>query len=519
MSEHPHNREWFISKRKEIHTFVSKIDESIENGKRIILAEAEVKAGKKEIVECIKTENPDIKGYYITSLNRKDVKNQKDELALYGIETFVVNNDSVISKIITDVTEHIKKGKKVYFFFDECDYGSGKNQKIAGVFTVFMNTPEVIHILISATAQETLFASIADRSDFETLKFIPPTTYKGAKYFLENDLVYTPKPFILKQPSSELTITPHAYDVMRESFTETRNIGGIRITGKGYTTETILTCVRQLEKMVNRHFDGGYHGRPFKIKVIDSNNEFNWEDSITRRGYTCQPLEANWLFIFNQTCTRGTDLKDWHPNLAFWHDARPCNSCNLNTLLQAILRPSHYSACYTKNMVVNGKPQIINIHQPIRLYVDKAAVKAATGDFTDYKKAKGKAPTRTIKTRNNAEYETHEDDNYESLKKYFSEINQPFPPLSTFPKNGEFYKSSKSLGINEEDRNREIWDYDNAKRLKFQENRRHHYYIIPAYRNLTEFRSLVWIITRKLSKQDAEKLKTFKATSKSMYEI
>ena len=45
------------------------------------------------------------------------------------------------------------------------------------------------------------------------------------------------------------------------------------------------------------------------------------------------------------------------------------------------------------------------------------------------------------------------------------------------------------------------------------------YYIIPAYRDLTDSRSLIWIITRKLSKQDADKLKPFKATSKSMYEI
>ena len=87
MNDHPHNLAWFAKHRKEIYSFVRPLRISIEAKKRILLIVAEVKAGKKEIVECIKQDYPSLKAYYITSLNRKDVKNQQIELAQYDIET------------------------------------------------------------------------------------------------------------------------------------------------------------------------------------------------------------------------------------------------------------------------------------------------------------------------------------------------------------------------------------------------------------------------------------------------
>ena len=518
MNDHPHNLAWFAKHRKEIYSFVRPLRISIEAKKRILLIVAEVKAGKKEIVECIKQDYPSLKAYYITSLNRKDVKNQQIELAQYDIETYVVNTDGIVEKIIEEIQEYIKKGTKVILFWDECDYGSGKNQKLNKLFQPFIDTPEIIHILISATPQETLFSSLTQRPDFAMLTFTPPEEYKGARYFLENNLIFTPKPFLMKvsDTSNELSFSAHGFEVIRDSFTSNRNIGAVRITGKLFA----LIAVPDLERIVNRHFEGSFQGRPFKIQLIDATSGMNWEDSIIRRGYTCQPLEYNWIFMFNQTCTRGTDLKGWHPNIAFWHDARPCCSCNLNTLLQAILRPAHYSSCYMTKKIVDGKEEETATPTPqaIRLYVDKPAVKAATGDYTDYGKAKGKAPTRTVRPRTSAEYESHEATEYSSLKPHFDKISQPFPSIDEFPKSGLFYKPLKTLGINKEDRKRELWDYDAAKKLKLQQNRTEHYYIIPSYRDIALHTTLVWIITRKLTKQEKEKTKAFKATNKSMYE-
>jgi hypothetical protein len=510
---HPHNKVWFYRERKEIYNFVKNLKVSIAAKKRLLLLVAPVKAGKREITECIKNELPDYTGYYLTSLNRKDVKNQQEELEKYNIQTCVISRDDIVAKLIININKEISKGKKIILFWDECDYGSGKNQKLNGIFQIFVDNENVVHCLISATAHETMFSSLAERKDFAILEYVPPEAYKGAKYFLENNLVFKAKPFIERESdiSPMLRFTDHAFDVMRESITSLRNIGGVRITAKGITTESILQQIERLEESLNTHFGNSLSGRPIKIKVIDANHELNWEDKIIRRGYTCQPIDTTWLFIFNQTCTRGTDLKGWHPNLGFWHDARSCKTCNLNTLLQAILRPSHYANSYIDG-VSTPTPQ------PIRLYADLAAVKAATGDFTDYKKEKGKAPTRMTKTRNFAEYETHEENTYDALKRHFDEIEQQLPPLSSFPKQGEFYKPLKALGINEADRAREVWDYENAKRLKFQENRLNKYYIIPSYTTEGDSSSLVWIITRKLTKQQADKKNPFQATSKSMYD-
>lgn len=515
MSEHPHSIGWFSKERKEIFNFVRRLKISIEAKKRLLLVIAQVKAGKKEIVECIKLEYPDCKACYLTSLNRKDVKNQQVELARYGIETYVVNSEAIIEQIIEDVNDNLKKGYKTIFFWDECDYGSAKNQKLNKLFAPFIDTDQIIHVLISATPQETLFSSLIERPDFTSLTFVPPEEYKGAQYFLDANLVFTPKPFLQKvADTTELQFSPHAFEVMRESYTISRNIGATRVTGKLFS----LINTTDLERSLTLHFYEGFQGRPFKVQLIDATSSLNWEDPIIRRGYTCQPLEYNWLFIFNQTCTRGTDLKGWHPNIAFWHDARSCSSCNLNTLLQAILRPAHYSNCYMSKKIVDGKEySASSTPQAIRLYVDKAAVKAATGDYTDYGKAKGKAPTRTTVPRISAKYESYESTNYELLKPHFDTIKQTFPPITSFPKKGDFYTPLQKLGINAVDRALDVWPYDNAKNLKCQLNRLHQYYIIPSYKDLDRPDSLVWVITRKLTDQVKGKM-PFKATMKSMYE-
>jgi hypothetical protein len=521
--EDPLPKGWFRQHRKEIYKFAEDVKKTEQSGKRIMLVVAPVKAGKKEITECVKLEYPDYKAYYLTSLSRKDVKQQQNTLSKYGIETHVPR-DNNIDEINEEILKHIEEGKRVLIFWDECDYGSGTTQKLSRIFKEFVDTPEIVHLLISATPEETLFSSLADRSDFKQLHFTPPKEYNGAKYFLENNLVDIPKPFLekLSKTTADISFTVHALEVMRKSYTPTRNIGCVRVTGKTITTVMILAKLAELERVLNQHFNGNYHGRPFKIEVFDANNEMKWEHRITCRGYTCAPLQYNYLFIINQTCTRGTDLKGWHANLAFWHDARSCKSSNLNTLLQAILRPSHYSSCYMTKVIENDKEVEKPTSQPIRLYVDKAAVKAATGDYTDYKKENGKAPTRTTKSRNNAEYESHESANYEDLKVYFDAIKptpQPFPLKDSFPMQGNYYMPGKTLGINEDDRNRQIWEYEHAKRLKFQENRSSHYYIIPSYRDVRDTTTLVWVITRKLTKQASAKKGIFKATEKSMYAI
>jgi hypothetical protein len=85
-----------------------------------------------------------------------------------------------------------------------------------------------------------------------------------------------------------------------------------------------------------------------------------------------------------QTCTRGTDLKGWHAALAFWHDERVSDNVSLNTMIQAVLRPCHYSTDY------GGTPQ------RVRLYVDRRVVQMAADDNMEtYLAAGGKVPART----------------------------------------------------------------------------------------------------------------------------
>jgi len=516
---HPRTEAWFETNRPEIYDYcINYFIPAIINGKRFILTVADVKAGKREIVECcmviLNRMFPNkYKAYYLTSLNRKDVQAQKHELEKYGIDTYVVNSDSIVAEIKKDIDNAVASGKKVIKFLDECDYGTGTNQKMGPLFHYFIENSSVIENLISATAEETLFSSIASRPDFILLKFTPPKEYCGAKYFLANQLIYEPKPFFQKDDYNQLTFTAHAVEVMRESYIGERNIGGVRVTGRGITTDLVLAQQARLEDELNRlHPESS---RPFKIKVIDGHRPFEWENEETCIGYV--KGNKRYMFVFNQTCTRGTDLKGWHPALAFWHDSRHCSKCNLNTLLQAILRPSHYSSCY-KDASGNPTPQ------KIRMYVSRAAVMAATGDYSLYTEEKGKAPTRTVRTRDSANYEIHGVDEsiteYSSLKVYFDAIQQEFPPLSSFTKERNFYCTPVAIGMTAEERQIKVWDFDRVKnQLKAQFNRRQMFVTIPCYMNTGDDSTLRWIIVRKLSKQEEKKKGSFKASAKSMYEI
>lgn len=496
---HPRNQRWFELWRQEIYDFVQELSALMRVGKRNILTKAPVKSGKKEIVENISmTFLGDYKVFYITALSRKDVHRQKVELAEYGVMTCLVNSDVASTDTINQINHWIRSGKKVIICDDECDYGSGHRQKMSHVFKEFLNNQSVVNVYFSATPEETEASDLADRDDYESMVFTPPPEYCGAKHFLDTDLVNKPMPFFeIEKDTGNISVTAHGLQVVSIRTTLQKNIAVVRLSGgKGLNTTTLkIEAVRRtLEWQLNTT---SLDGKTWAIKIIDSDDGFDWEDHPTRRGYVGDP-ERNYLFVIAQTCTRGTDLKGWHPYISIWHDARNKSKCNINTLVQAFLRPCHYSS-----MEGYDGPQ--NIH----LYADIDVILYVAGviSLDDYKARGGKAPTRTKwqSTKSAFEYDVKPFNTFDEATAYVLNPEKPYtrgeqtpPSIDEFEINAEGFHFLKEYGMGVRVDGK-VWTLAEAvKNAKGQYNRNYHYKFVPCYENINDPLTLRWLITRQV---------------------
>jgi hypothetical protein len=380
MSVHPRPQAWFAENVPTVVAFITRIKQQIDAGKRHILVKAPVKSGKRLMVEFLSVFLPTCRVKYVTSLNRKDVKSQKSELERYGVKTHLMSDADRREEAIADMRIDLSGRHLVVCCFDECDYGSGDRQIMGPFYEAFLDEPNVVKVYFSATAHETAVSDVSSRADYVAMTYEPPASYCGAPYFLANNLVFNPQPFF-ENEDGWVRVTEHGLNVIRESVTAERHIAVVR------TTRAIPTALFKNEQvkaaLAEQLAEAKQDGKVWDIRAIDDKSPFDWEDRVTRIGCTMD-TETNHLFVILQTCTRGTDLKGWHHKLAFWHDRRESETVNLNTMIQAVLRPCHYSTDYA------GVPQ------PVRLYVDRRVVQMAADDNTEaYLAAGGKAPART----------------------------------------------------------------------------------------------------------------------------
>lgn len=389
-----YSKDWFETNRKTVVDFCKKVFDAIKRGKRHILIKAPVKSGKRVIMEYLSLllREFGFRVKYITSLNRVDVKNQQDELELYHINTHLTKDDRSVSQAMLEIEHDITNGFKVVAGFDECDYGSGDKQKLGTLYKKFRDNADVVKLYISATAHETEASTLCDREDFESFTYDPPEGYCGAKFFLDNNLVFEPQEFFeLDEFDGNLRLTEHGKQVLQDSVTKDRTIGVVRTPRK---VPTVLFVPKLIRKALELQLEA-VTGKEWEIVVVDQSHPLNWEDHRTRNGFIYDPKRC-YLIIIMQTCTRGTDLKGWHHKLAFWHDQRVCDGVNLNTLLQAI-RVCHFAGDYPGGVFEGtGEPT----PQKVRVYMDQRIIKMAADDNLDeYLAAGGKVPTRTKKGR------------------------------------------------------------------------------------------------------------------------
>lgn len=353
-------RDW-EKERPEQYACALKIEDIIyQHEPRHIILQAPEKSGKREIIEILATREykitPNIfpnKIVYCTALNRRDMLPQIKEMNLYNIDTYCTTKKNQDKEVLKLCKKH-KGPHLLVIALDESDYGTGKKQKTAKVlYNEAIKNPYIRFIFISATNEEAIFSDLV-KNNADTVEFRPHLSYRGFKYYLDNNLVFDPEPFY----------------TIDNGFSEQAK----QIIDKWNKSNKPIAIVRLLPKyneiISSLEFNQFLWANNIECVKIDQNNAFDWGNDYTMHVERYNIKQTKSLYCINQTFTRGTECK-FHKYIEFYHDYRQNenakNPTPINTIRQAAGR-----LCVYDNTDVPALPT---------LYVHKEPLLYAIGDI------------------------------------------------------------------------------------------------------------------------------------------
>jgi hypothetical protein len=358
--------------------------EAYKNERKVII-DAEPKVGKRllKIIETIGSKISSDKDFHhvmFTSLDRKDNKEQWEEMETYGIKC-------LHAKELKDVLEHIEKlyesHSGLYIFIDESDYGTDTRQKMNELFEKLCinvdrlekssNFKKPIYLrYFSATNEEIRHSEYG--KDCYYHKFESPSFYRGSKWYLANDLVHKAERFFIFNENGLISPSNQALELLHEFADSDQN--------KPFAILRVANKDKNAPNYKNVKADNAlkeWLWKEYKIYFVcvDQNDSMNW--GMTNRSNkswsTSIPKEAKVIFLINQTCTRSTEVS-FLPLIYFWHDYRSPKT-PYNTIIQAEGRVFHYP--YVKN------EDFWNTDNPdssVHLYADVDCVRYCAGEIT-----------------------------------------------------------------------------------------------------------------------------------------
>lgn len=324
---HPWTYHEFEKDRKEQVECAVEIIKALDYNSNVLVS-APVKSGKRQIAEIVALayakEGNQNKHYFITALNRLDTKNQKEELSKYNLDVKVLS----AKKDLRDLLQQLKTASEpnnIIVHFDESDYGTGIKNLFKNVFDVCKKR-KIKLVCYSATNEE------AEKSGFalvaKIITMIPNKLYKGAEWFLDNNLVHEPQPFF-----DGKDITQHGKDILDWWSVQDEPIAILRLSG-GEKDKSLYTAFEDSSAkdmlVANK----------ISPRFINGSHSFDWMEKYKDLLVSFEKHGVRTLLVINQTCTRSTEL-GFHKHLAFLHDYRNGES-NYGTLAQAYLRVAHY---------------------------------------------------------------------------------------------------------------------------------------------------------------------------------
>ena len=353
-----HDIHYFEKERPQIWTAAHEIEDAIREEGGMVILLAKVKTGKRELtITLALRNNENIVHIYGTKLDRLDIKDQFAELSEYGVECRDIRNEENVLAILDFITKQIKLGKKVWFHLDESDYGTGAEQILGdltlGFAEIFRLHPGFLSVICySATNEEALFSKFRETATVVCMK--PAATYRGSKWFLDNNLVVEAEAFC-DPKTGELTAQGEEAIIYWLSTDKPLAV-----------TRFASSKLLDFESTGFTNFKNLLAARGIDVVTVTEKARFSWgkRDSLGSTSwktlvFNFQDTGRRTLIVMKQTCTRSTEVS-FHKYIAFWHDYRngELSTTAYNTLIQAYGRPFHHDP----------------VGHQIRLYASKAAL-------------------------------------------------------------------------------------------------------------------------------------------------
>jgi hypothetical protein len=387
---------WYHDNMPDIFNFIiNELDPVVKSGERRIIIDAEVKTGKRFIAQGYAVYNSSISGeayaqVFISSWIRRDDDGQRKEINSYFKGT---HDDPRVFKINTEKSRYycIKKLKelvlthdKVIVHHDELDYGSGTEQHMAAVYEYCISQEKITLISYSATFEEAVVEnSINNVSTINPikLKFIPPTEYRGVKWYCDNNLVHEAVPFFEKIDDN-IILSEQAKTILKETEDNILSDDPTRSCKKLIIVRVNTPFEQTKELIDNNFFPELCCKEDIRIlpEFVHSRKELNtinvkWDDyewwkkhmEISRgKGHFIE------ILFIDQSSTRSTD---WfcHPWLSVYHDYHPPNSS------VACSGQSNPRLVYYTNKMCNGVRVYHNEEFYPKLYGQKEVIEYMAG--------------------------------------------------------------------------------------------------------------------------------------------
>lgn len=350
-----HDVQWFEKNRPEIFDFVKDIDQDIEFQTKPfyhLLVNAAVKSGKREIMIVFQLRNNagtgrKVKHFYLSALNRKDDKPQLEELAAYGFGIYLSSSGQ---RLVDEIRNLDGEFDKFMIHFNESDYGTGAGQLTAKFFKHLIENPKVQVIAYSATNEEAEHSRFTKRYKCKIATYVPPKSYCGTKWYLDNNRVKEAEPF-WDEKTGSLTIQGiECCDLLKNS---NKVFGVVRFP-------RLMSQIRESGK-----FESALKAQyGFRVQFIDAKDSFDWGKNGD--WYKAVGIHADTgtktILAICQTATRSTELK-FHRHIRFWHGAE--RKAAYNTIIQADCRPIFYD---TPENNPYGNPVDIIIYSSIKAF-------------------------------------------------------------------------------------------------------------------------------------------------------
>jgi len=384
------------------------VEKLISTDNHILLA-APPKSGKRKITQYISSihrkkvaDSSKFIYYYITALNRRDIKSQLKEMNEFHIIAYILARKKIAIAFKNELLVLISKGITPVIHLDELDYGSGSSQSLSIIWNSVEIRRSCRFILYSASAEEARFSKMLAGGNISLVVYEPPPHYRGAGYYYHKNLFRESDEFFNIKWGTHVSVAEQGYEcleLLNQSNTTHRNVGVVRVSGGISGSEKGMRMSKY--QHVKKDYDlKMYLWKNYRVEIIfvDSKNSVPWDNS-SYWGSLSQ--DRKYIVVINQTGTRSTDFCGVHQYMAFLHDHRNPKTTPYNTYYQAIGRAFHYHPT----------------GQHIYLYCDKHPIQLAAKIITydEYLGQQGKLSMR-VKNGNNIEpYECKSFNNMQDL--------------------------------------------------------------------------------------------------------